>query len=191
MAGITSFRITLAVKNDTVLPEMAARAKDLSVVYDNIANEWVAGNSRKFDKSRGMETFSLEMAPNVWWDYLTYDYRKTNQKEGYKDWIMVRTGMLRKSLPSKCGINKNITPETAVFGEPFSDENKKKVKYNWETRQTIFLDKSDKHMIRRNFQDYFRLGGDYKDILFKEGLAKIAKPNWEDAYMEWQYMEGE
>ena len=186
MAGMTSFRITVSCKNEDVIGEISERAKNLIVVFDNIANEWVVGNKRKFDAAKGMEQYSVEMGDNLWWDFLTYDYRKRKRKEGRPDWIMVRTGALKAALSSKFGINKNITPETATFGEPFDEENKKKVKYNWETRQAIFLNLNDRRMIRREINSYFKFGENYRTILFKQGLEKTAKPNWVQLFAEWQ-----
>ena len=184
MAGVTSFKISLFVKNEQILPEIAERVKDLSPAFDNIIEQWARGNKRKFDEARGQEAYSVDQGGGVWWDFLTYDYRKRKRREGFPDWLMVKTGALRDQMINQWGFDREVTPESAVFGSPSLEANKKKVKYNWETRQTIFINESDKKMISSQIKNYITLGENYKDILFKKGLENV-RPNWAEMFIDW------
>lgn len=179
MAGITSFRITLAVKNDTVLPELAARAKDLSVVFDNVIGEWVAGNERKFSRGLGNSATGVDQdtfaGGATRWQGLTERYAKQKEREGFPDWLMVRTGDLMNAMTTRDAMGEAIGPDQAVFGMPLDKEQADKVIGNWGRRQTIFLDRRDRLGIEREVKNYMQFGGNYRELLFAQGLQAAAR----------------
>jgi len=179
MAGITSFRITLAVKNDTVLPELAARAKDLSVVFDNVIGEWVAGNERKFARGMGASDAGIDQdtfaGGATRWKGLTERYAKQKEREGFPDWLMVRTGELMNAMTTRDALGEAIGPQQAIFGMPLDEEQADKVIGNWGRRQTIFLDRRDRLGIEREIKNYMQFGGNYRELMFAQGLQAAAR----------------
>ena len=180
MAGVTSFRISLSVKNDACLPEIAARAKDLTVVFDHIIGEWVAGNERKF--GRGMGASASGVSQDTFgtgnnWQALTAKYARQKEREGFPDWLMVRTGDLMDAMTTREAMGEAISAQRAVFGMPLDEDQAIKVEGNWNRRQAIFLDRNDRMMINRNVKNYIELGGNYQDILFTRGLQNVAMKN--------------
>ena len=181
MAGVTSFKISLFVKNDASLPEIAERAKDLSVVFDHIIGEWVAGNERKFGRGMGasntgatQDTFG---GAETTWQALSAKYGRQKEREGFPDWLMVRTGDLMNAMTTRGAMAEFIENTRAVFGMPLDEEQAIKVEGNWKRRQAIFLDRNDRLMIERNVKNFMELGGDYQNILFTRGLQNVAAKN--------------
>ena len=178
MAGVTSFKISLFVKNDACLPEIAARAKDLSVVFDHIIGEWVVGNERKFSRGMGASATGAEQdtfsGGETQWQALTAKYSQQKEREGFPDWLMVRTGDLMNVMTTRGAMAEFIEQTRAVFGMPLDEEQAIKVEGNWNRRQAIFLDRNDRLMIERNIKNYMELGGDYQNIIFTRGLQNVA-----------------
>lgn len=180
MAGVTSFKISLFVKNDARLPEIAERVKDLSVVFDHIVGEWVAGNERKF--SRGMGASDTGVAQDSFgtgnqWQALSAKYGRQKEREGFPDWLMVRTGDLMNTMTTRDALVDVIEQTRAVFGMPLDEEQAIKVEGNWGRRQAIFLDRPDRLMIERNVKNFIDMGGDYQKILFTQGMQNVAAKN--------------
>ena len=181
MAGVTSFKISLFVKNDACLPEIAERAKDLSVVFDSIIGEWVTGNERKFGRGMGASDTgavqdSFSGAENNW-QALTPRYARQKEREGFPDWLMVRTGDLMNAMTTRGATAEVIEQTRAVFGMPLDEEQAIKVEGNWNRRQAIFPDQNDRLMIERNIKNFMELGGKYQDVLFTRGLQNVAAKN--------------
>jgi hypothetical protein len=168
------FNIALIATDDNKLAELRERAADLSPVFERVIDEWAKGNVGKFKKAKGAETGGVSQDSDAYWMGLTEKYRKQKEKEGFTDWLMVRSGELMASLTDREGFINMVGPTTAAFGTPWSSDNEAKIAGNWDKRPSVFLNKSDTFMIDRNVQDYFSLGPDFAAIRMAEGYAAIA-----------------
>jgi len=171
-----SFKLKLAY--DTKLnriSEIAQRMQDFTVPFANIISEWARMNQAKFIAGQDMELSGVSggaLTPSDW-KPVTLNYYK--QKHGsvkrgsrqlFPDWLMVRTGDLMRALTSDGGFAEMVDEHRAVFGTPMDEEAATAAKYNSKTRPTIFFNESQQLMIRRELQDYLKLGGNYKALMF-------------------------
>lgn len=173
-------KLSLASRNMERLDELASRLKDFTVPLSNIIGEWARGNTRKFDAAVGAELSGADEPPTQW-EPVTLAYYK--QKHGpvqrgnrtmFPDWLMVRTGDLMRSLTQRGLFAEFFDATKAVFGTPLDPEEAAKASYNFAKRPTVFLGRSDRNMIRREFQDYLSLGANYKDALFAGASRRYA-----------------
>ena len=185
-----SFKLNLVIesKNWERIAEQRARLQDFSVPFANIIKEWAQGNARKFARGVGAESTGADQELATW-EPVTEDY--WYQKHGpiirgerslYPDWLMVRTGALMAALGNETsGFEKFISERIAAFGTPTSDEEAMKAAGNRAKRPTIFLDRTDRGMIRREMQRYLSLGAGYKAALkaISAGKAALQKENKE------------
>lgn len=171
MAGMVSFRITLATENAGLPAELAARAADLSPVLDDIIDSWAAGNEEKFSRGKGAQTSGVDQDSSLFWKPLTEKYGLEKAAAGYADHLMVRTGDLRRALTSPEGFFRAVGPQEAIFGTPMDEQDEEKILGNWASRQALFLGAKDRADIRRMVYDYLSQGGDYQALRNSEGLA--------------------
>lgn len=153
------------------LGEIRARLQDFSVPFANIIKEWAKGNARKFERSAGAELTGADQQLTTW-EPVTEAYYK--QKHGpimrgertlYPDWLMVRTGALRAALGASGAFAEYIDAKTASFGTPLDPDAAMAASGNREKRPTIFLDRTDRGVIRREMQRYLSMGEGYKSML--------------------------
>lgn len=176
MAGIVSFNITVFTEGLERLPELAARLKDLTPALHNLIAEWAQSNEDKFRESRGTQVGGVQQDDSLFWHGLTEPYMKEKTRKGFEDWLMVRTGDLRRAMTDPEGFFSVVMPDKAVFGIPLDPEDAIKVTgTNWELRQAIFLNYKDRLAIKREVKNYFALGEKYREILFERGLAAAAR----------------
>jgi len=181
------FNVSVIVKNEAELAEVKARLENMSILFNNIIDEWATGNAGKFNKSRGAEASGIALDADVFWQPLTEKYKKQKHKTYPADWLMVGTGDLKNSLTNKDGFIRAVTAKDAVFGMPLMLEDENKVKGNWNRRPVIFLDRSDTLMVKRNLIDWFNLGDKYKEVKFSMGLQRKAAQKEQNIWdMEWQ-----
>lgn len=154
------------------LSELRSRLQDFSVPFANIIKEWAKGNvARKFERSSGAELTGADQQL-VTWEPVTPAYYK--QKHGpikrgdrtlYPDWLMVKTGALRAALGTSGAFAEYIGAKTASFGTPLDSDAAAAAWGNRKKRQTIFLDRTDRGVIRREMQQYLSMGEGYKKLL--------------------------
>ena len=174
-------RLEVTPQNFEKLEEVRARLRDFSVPFAAIIAEWAQGNvRRKFAKGAGAELTGVDQAPATW-QPVTEGYYK--QKHGpivrgdrklYPDWLMVRTGALMEALGTVGGFGEYTDAHRAVFGTPLSPESAAAAAGNREKRPTIFLDRTDRAMVRRELQRYLTLGEGYKAIMWATSGSKYA-----------------
>lgn len=182
-----SFDISVIVANEAALAEIEGRVKDMSVVFNNIADEWAKGNARKFNQGAGKETSGAALDADVFWVPLTEKYQKSKRKKGQADWLMVATGQLEATMTNPDAFFRGVQPTMATWGCPMSKEDENKLLGNAETRPVVFFDRQDRLMIRKEIGDYLALGGDYKNILFAQGLQAVNARKEQNIWnMEWQ-----
>ncbi len=193
------FKLRLQInKNLAHISELKKRLKDFSIPFADIADQWAKGNVQKFRKGIGKESTGVSQSESVNWAPLSQDmgtmsqeakrayfeggisalmltpYQRWKRKKGYPDRLMEASGSLRLALTSPDGFEKDISPNKIVFGKPRHEADANKVKYNWDTRRTVFLNLSDKNMIRQTLQRYLDLGSNYKSIMLDISAAKYA-----------------
>lgn len=193
--GMFKLKLDITPKGFEKVAEMAARVKDFSVPFSNIIGEWAEDNARrKFAKGEGAESTGVDQAP-ARWEPLTANinafshegkrayfsglnvltpYQRRKRKQGFEDWLMVASGSLRDALSnSEGGFAKFIDAMRVVFGTPLDPENEAKVRGNRKLRPTVFLDRTDRGMVRRELQRYLNLGENYKDLMFQAAASKM------------------
>jgi hypothetical protein len=177
MPGAISLTIEVYETGNDTLTDLQMRAKDMTVVFQNIIRDWAKDNTDKFDAAAGDAKTGAEIDPTVYWEQLTPDYLKSKKKvsSAGPDDIMVLTGKLRDSLTSLDGFMHSVSPQSMDFGEPTDQLDADKVAYNWARRQTIFLSVDDQRMIDAHVSNYFNFGGDYEAILFAKGVQAVQK----------------
>lgn len=188
MAGRVSFDVSLYMQNADKFPELAARSKDLTIVFEHIIRDWAEDNRRKFGLSSGMESSGATVDPTVFWQGLSPAYIKQKNKGGFADQIMVRTGSLRDSLTDPEQFFQYVSPDQAMFGSPNDPDDAMKMLFNWPRRQTIFLGRQDQLMIEKHVKDYLSFGPVYEQILFAKGMQAVADRK-ETAHMEVEFSE--
>jgi hypothetical protein len=175
MAGTLTFKVDVYEVGKPFLGEYAKRAKDLSIVYNDIIKDWVDNNSDKFDASAGYESSGVLIDPGVFWESLTEPYIKQKRRLGQPDQIMVATGELEDAMTDPDQIFQYVRPDVAMFGTPLNPEDYDKVKWNWNTRQVVFLSLGDQDMIRKKVHDYLAFGPGYESIQFEKGMQNLKK----------------
>lgn len=170
--GAVSFHLNVAAWNANLFPEIAERLKNLSPLFNEIISEWAKGNEDKFQKSVGAQASGVNFSPEPKWEPLTPAYAKQKARDGFKDWLMVRTGDLKASLTSEEAFFKFVDNERAVFGTPNNPDDADKVKWNWEERQTVFLDSNGMKTISLFWNDFVTLGPKFRDIKNTAVLAQ-------------------
>jgi hypothetical protein len=158
-------QIKLQTRNAERLYELWSRLQDFSPLFANIIAEWAEGNARKFNAAVGAEATGVAQPPSQW-EALVPGYMKRKRREGYPDALMQRTGALRQALTNRGAFAEFVEPHRAVFGIPLDDEAAAHARYNRDRRPTIFLGRSDRHMIRRELQRYLSFGANYREAFF-------------------------
>jgi hypothetical protein len=70
------------------------------------------------------------------------------------------------ALGRRGGFVEYVDAHRAVFGTPMDEESAAAAAGNREKRPTIFLDRTDRNMVRRELQRYLTLGENYKDVMW-------------------------
>jgi hypothetical protein len=175
MPGAVTFSIDLQEQGVGRIAELSARARDLTVLFNDIIHEWAKDNQDKFDSAIGRQTAGASgggLEP-VDWDALAGSTIKRKQKMGYPDQIMVATGELKDSLTHPEEFFQAVQPQTISFGVPNNPDDADKASYNWAKRQTIFLSLDDQRMIKSNTGNYFRFGDNYSGAIFTQGMDAV------------------
>lgn len=167
-----SFDIEITSQNENVLAELTERAKNLSVVLDNIITEWAGGNERKFKAGVGAEATGVALDSDVFWEPLTGKYRARKQAQGYGDWLMRATGQLQATMTNPDGFFRAVNESSAIWGTPNSREDEDKLRGNASRRTVVFFDRGDRLAIQREVKNYLSFGEQYKDIMFAQGVQK-------------------
>lgn len=179
--GMFKLRLEIDPKNFEKLEEIRARLDDFSIPFASIIAEWAEGNKRrKFAKGVGAERTGVDQTTASWQPVTESYYR---QKHGpivrgnrtlYPDWLMVKTGALMEALSTVGGFSEYKDAHRAVFGTPLNPESAAAASGNKEKRPTVFLDRTDHGVIRRELQRYLSLGEGYKQILKEISGRKYA-----------------
>ena len=182
-----NFNIEITVANEAALVEMQGRVADMSVVLNNIADEWAEGNAVKFMAGQGREIGGAALDADVYWSPLSEKYRKSKQALGYEDWLMKATGQLESSMTEKEGFFREVQPTYATWGKPLLQEDEDKLLGNINRRPVVFFNRQDRLMIRKEVGNYLQFGDKYKDILFAKGLRAKEAVNEKNIWqMEWE-----
>lgn len=174
--GAVTFHLNVAAWNAHLFPEIAARLERLQPLFDEIINEWQRGNEEKFQKGFGAQTSGVEFNPEPTWEPVTDKYARQKTRQGFKDWLMVRTGALKAALTTDEAFFRFTDDKRAVFGTPNNPEEADKVAYNWEKRQTIFLDSNDMKTIALFWNDFVTLGPKFRQI---KNSAALEQEQWD------------
>jgi len=185
--GMFKLQLRTTPKGFERLEEIRARLQDFSVPFASIIQEWAKGNARKFERSAGAELTGADQQL-VTWEPVTKAYYK--QKHGpimrgertlYPDWLMVRTGALRAALGDTSGFAEYVSAKMASFGTPLDPDVAMAASGNREKRPTIFLDRTDRGVIRREMQRYLSMGEGYKAALraISGSKAALMRESWE------------
>ena len=186
--GMFKLQLRTEPRNFEKLSEIRARLQDFSFPFANIIKEWAQGNARKFARGVGAESTGADQELATWEPVTeAYWYQKHGpiifgERTLYPDWLMVKTGALMAALGNDTsGFEKFISEKIAAFGTPLNEEEAMKAKGNRAKRPTIFLDRTDRGMIRREMQHYLSLGSGYKAALkaISAGKAVLKKENKE------------
>jgi hypothetical protein len=179
--GLFKFRLDVTPQNFEKLTEIRARLEDFSVVFSNIIDEWAKGNvKRKFARAIGGEKKGVDQIMTRWEPVSEAYYRQKHgpivrgNRQLYPDWLMVKTGNLMNTLGTRGLFAEFIDKKRAVFGTPLNDEAEAAALGNQETRPTVFLDRTDRNVIRRELQQYLSLGENYKSLLWAMAGRKTA-----------------
>ena len=177
--GLFRLRVEVNPKNVEKLDEIASRLKDFSVVFSNIIDEWATGNvKRKFARGLGAERTGIDQPPAEWKPVSQAYYR---QKHGpivrgsrtlFPDWLMVKTGTLMNALGRRGGFTEYVDAHRAVFGTPIDPDAAAAAIGNKETRPTVFFDRTDRHAIRRELQQYLSMGANYRNMMWESARRK-------------------
>ena len=94
--------------------------------------------------------------------------------------ILLLNGPNLNTLGTRGLFSEFIDKKRAVFGTPLNDEAEAAALGNQATRPTVFLDRTDRNVIRRELQRYLSLGENYKELMWamagrKTALMKEAK----------------
>lgn len=190
MPSPVSFSFKLLIKDVGILRSAADRAADLSPVFEQIMDEWAAGNVEKFAKAEGAENTGVEQDRDNFWQPLSSysdgssdvmgvygvkkrgSYQEWKRRRGMPDWLMVATGSLKESLTSPEGFGRVATPTEASFGVPYEQEDMNKILWNWQTRQALFLGDDDRRMIENDIFQYINgIGAPVKPEDFEKEVA--------------------
>ncbi|SRR5216684_2759326 len=156
MPGRMTLNITVYQTNVDILPELERRAKDLSPLFDDIIDTWSELNKQKFELAQGGEISGAQIF-DVAWKGLSPGYLAWKTRHFPTGTLMVRTGELRASLTDPQGFFRRVEPERAIFGSPNDPDDVAKVRYNWKTRQAVFLSDPDQNMIRQKVSQFFNV----------------------------------
>lgn len=173
MAGRVTFNVNVVIQGGEEILEIAARMADLRPAFDVIVEKWARGNEDKFRQSLGAEGSGAQIDPTVFWKGLAQSTMRAKRRHGYGDQIMVATGELMRSLTDPDLFFHESTGTDLVFGVPRSVDEELKVRYNWETRQAIFIGNDDQRMIEETVQSYLSLGPNFKNIRFARGMENL------------------
>ena len=171
--GKTNFSIKIEVKNDEAFSEIKGRLLDLRPAYNAFVKAWANINKDIFESGAGAEVTGADVDADVFWEPLSAGYRKAKQAEGYADHLMVATGALMRALTNPDLVFQAIGPQDAIFGSPLSLEEADKVKYNWESRQTVFFSGPDQRALRRILKYYLTMGEGFEQKRFEAGLSAV------------------
>ena len=200
--GMFKLNIRFTPKGLERLDEMRARLQDFTIPFNNMVSEWSTGNARKFARGKGAESTGVDQQLLSWEPLyanmgsiskeskrayfsglgalMTTPYPRAKRKAGYPDWLMVRTGGLRSVLCSKSdpmvvpAFEQDTGPKSVVFGTPLDSDAAEAAWGNRKTRPTIFLDRTDRGMIRREMQRFLSLGANYKALFALRSSIKAA-----------------
>ena len=162
MPGFVTFQIDLATTDIHFFPEIEKRLKDMTPAFDAIIEEWTyggpslriaegtapRGNVQKFILSRGKEGTGIDFPGGPHWWGLASGTMARKRSKDLPDWLMVETGDTLVALTNRGLFEEHISPQSAEFGLPLSDRERRIVGYQWENRQAIFLGYADQMMIR-------------------------------------------
>lgn len=163
--GAVTFKLELDLVRASMLYELRERLADFSPMLNAAVSEWAVSNKDKFEASRGAEATGVSFSPEPTWEPLqSKDYVFQKRRQGFPDWLMVRTGELKTALTTEGGYFRKVDPTMAVFGSPNDPEDAIKVKGNWGMRQVLFLDSEDMKTIERMWNDYITLGPEFQSI---------------------------
>lgn len=186
MAGVVRFKVDLQVKGAENLAALEERVKDATPLFNAIIEWWADHNEDKFSAATGFEASGAQMDENLFWDPLSDAYMKRKRKLGQPDQIMKATGDLIRSLSSPDTIFSMVTPEDVVFGSPMDPEDMKKVRYNWRSRQAIFLGRADRDQIEKMVGDFLNRTGQFSTKMEDQGLVAV-RQRAEMAQMDMDY----
>ena len=185
--GLFKLRLETNPKGFEKLDEIRSRLRDFSVPFVSIISKWAQGNiRRKFARGAGAELTGVDQQMAQWTPVTTAYYKQKHgpivrgARQLYPDWLMVRTGALRAALGDVGGFAQFVDAHRAVFGTPMNRESEAAAGGNKDRRPTIFLDRTDRNVIKRELQQYLTLGEGYKDIMWaiagrQYGLKKEVK----------------
>lgn len=137
----SGFSIAIRVSDPKWLEKNAERLLDFSALFGELRDAWVEHNKDKFEQSMGAQELGVWMDDTTFWKELSDAYLAEKEREGYEDWLMVRTGELMDGLVSGSGPDwyEDIAERRCLFGTLNI-----KAFYNRETRPVMFLDEEDR-----------------------------------------------
>ena len=162
MAVVRGFKVSLEFRNFNVFTQMKGRVSGFQEVFEAIIDRWVDHNRRKFDEARGAQVsgviFDAEVEP-VFWKGTTDDYAAQKLRDGFDDWLMVRTGELLNSLIERDNLGwwEEVNKDFAIFGSIHMHG-----EYHALTRPVNFLDVEDRQMIRDMFGAWLNFDGPFQ-----------------------------
>lgn len=167
MAVVNRFSVNIVLKNWSIFRELQSRVNNFTPVWEQIIERWILHNADKFEESSGAElagiTFDTDVEP-VFWLGVTDEYSEQKRRDGFPNWLMVRTGELRQSLVDRnsFGWVEDIEPMAAEFGTIL-----KKAEWNFLKRPVMFLDVQDREMVLDMFHAWMNNDSPY--VQFRAG----------------------
>jgi len=171
MAVVRSFSVSIVFRNWDALEQMKHRVAGFQEVFEAIIERWTAHNADKFEEARGAQLsgviFDVDTEP-VMWKGVTDEYAAEKTRDGFPNWLMVRTGELMASLtePGNLGWYAEVEKDYALFGTILN-----KAIWHRFTRPVNFLDSEDRQMIRDMFGAY--LDGEAPFRQYEKSEAKV------------------
>lgn len=173
---VTSFRVSIVLKNQTIFDRLAVKLTDFSTVFDHILDRWLAHNEDKFAQAQGAEADGISFASgDATWKPDTKKYSAAKRRAGFPDWLMVRTGETKDAMTERgaMGQYEEIEPMQAQFS--LTDDPRDRARWNMETRPVMFLDDEDQLMIREMFGAYLNDESPFRAYRFPDSSRMEAE----------------
>ncbi len=146
--------VRLKMMGQNGFQEIQYRVTNFKEVWNEIIDRWLVSNEAKFEKGRGAQLSGVEFDAGddpVRWMGVTDEYAADKSADGYPNWLMVRTGELKKALTERGATDwqEALNPMETLFGTiEMGSFGMMKAIWHRKTRPVIFLSTDDRQMIR-------------------------------------------
>jgi hypothetical protein len=149
-----TFRVRIAITNAKYLAALRDKLADFGEAFQAVIDRWADHNEAKFLAAQGKQAVGVSFDAGeaaVFWKPLSESYLAWKTAQGVEDWLMVLEGDLIESMTNADDTNafQEVTPMAARFGTLLPQAT-----FNADTRPVMFLDATDREMIRDMFTAY-------------------------------------